>query len=188
VAMWSSSDPVNVDLVDLEAGESLDDNHVRIGEHCAVFGAAVYEYEESRADIGPAKVNHLFYPVISTKKMLDLVDGSDAVELEQFSMMIRTSRFKTVDEADFALEKVAELEGEIEGLVVNQFGEGLDSEEEELIRENFPKLDLDNVVIVSEGHPVPTIWAGLIAMVIGSFFFFGGIFLMISGDQTAMHD
>ena len=115
--------------------------------------------------------------------MLDLADEDNTMELEQFSMLIRTKRFKTVGDVDLAVAKLVELEEEKEGLVINQFdADGLDSEENQLISESFPKLDLDKVVLVAEGVDPPTILGALIAMAVGSFFFFGAGYLIISGD------
>src|SRR5262245_8898576 len=80
----SSSEPISVDLANLEGGARPDNFHLRIGPHAACYFATVYEYEYVKKhrlsrpkDATPeSKVVSSFYPIVSTsnpdvKKKLD---------------------------------------------------------------------------------------------------------------------
>ena len=71
VSSGASTDPTEIDLAALERGEATENNHLKIGEHIALYPATVYECKVSKFDTGEpgpnAKVNHCYYPIIRKK-------------------------------------------------------------------------------------------------------------------------
>ena len=190
VSMGTSAEPELVDLHALETGAEISNNHVKVGEHVAVFGACVYEYEES--SLGgmndSSKVTHLYYPIISdehdffqainrlAEKYGDPFDAPDAEwpDIDEFAVLVKTKRFSTIGSIPDGLQD----EGEVQGLVVNRIS-SLDSEEKQLVNQSFPRLDLNKVLILEQDrHPASLakslgMIAGGMVMVlisIGSFF------------------
>ncbi len=55
VSQGTSEEPVAVDLAELESGKNSDNNHIRIGEHVAVYSGCVYQYRQDKYDRGEPK-------------------------------------------------------------------------------------------------------------------------------------
>ena len=173
VSRGTSVEPAAVDLSKLEAGEAVPNNHVRIGEHIAVYAGCVYEYEQSKYESGDpnssTKVTHLFYPIISKTQAAKGIDN--------FAVMVKTNQFKTIGaipKSDFS-----EVTS-IQGLIINEI-DGLDSKEKDLVRSNFASIDFDKVLIL-EANRQPaslvkslgmTLGGGVIALLGIAWFFVG---------------
>jgi len=156
LSMGTSTEAVQVDLAALEKGEALENNHVLMGEHYADYAGCVYEYEE-----GNGRVTHTYYPVISEnhsffaglEKLAEKYDSINAAPesewptIDTFKVLVKTKRFKNVKSIPEGLGN----EDKIQGLVINLV-ESMDSEEEKLIKQTFPKLNIDDVLIVEEGR------------------------------------
>lgn len=187
VGRGASSKPVAVDLARLEAGEAAPNNHLRVGEHIALYPACVYSYQTTKHAAGDpspsAKVNYCFYPIISREHefirdlselnakyhgMGNVPDNIPAPEIRQFAILVKTRQFKTIG----AIPGDIDTADSVEGLVVNQI-DSLDGEEEKLIKESFPNLDVDRVLILEEGRRPASLvkslgmMAGGVALVLG---------------------
>ncbi|MCA9234065.1 MAG: hypothetical protein KDA44_01245 [Planctomycetales bacterium] len=165
VSNGTTDEPVDVALAEVEAGTVPENNHWRLGEHVALYNACVYEYEEERGgggDPGPgAKVNYCYYPVLSydhpvmvqlaklTQENgdIDNVPDAELPSLEDFAVLVKSKKFKTVGAIPNDWGSVDSLQG----LVINTIG-SLGSEEAEMFRESFPGLDTDKLVILEEGR------------------------------------
>lgn len=156
VSMGTSTEPEQVSLKALEQGEELKNNHVLITEHIAAYPGAVYEHYE-----GTGKVNHAHYPIISDDHKffdelnqlaekyngLDSAPDSEFPGIDDFKVLVKTREFKTID----SIPRQLTDETSVQGLVVNLVG-GLDSDEKKYFKQAYPKLDLDNVLIVEKGR------------------------------------
>ncbi len=188
VSGGTTAKPAAVDLAALERDEATDNNHVQIGEHVAVYGTAVYEYEESRfaaGEPGPdTKVNHCYYPIISPEhpfiealnKLVEEHGGLDNLpdevsfpEIADFAVLVKTRRFKTVGAIPGGLAD----EASVQGLVINRIA-SLGDEEEKLVKESFPSINLETVLILEEGRKPASLGKSLGML-------FGGLALAVLG-------
>lgn len=164
VSRNTAAEPEPVNLVKLEYGIAPPNNHIEIGEHMAVYEALVCAYDESRFgsdEPGPeTRVAYVYYPIISlshpflktpglapnNSESLYHEDGS--LRLDKFNVIVKSNRFGNV--SDLPLTRLQKEKG-VKGLVVNRIS-SLGSEERELLQESFPKLNLDEVIILQENR------------------------------------
>lgn len=162
VSSGTTAEPASVDLAALEQGQAADNNHMQIGEHFALYPAAVYEYESSGEPDPNTKVKKCYYPIISLKhpfvaalaKLAEEHGGLEKIpdnvpppDIRDFAVLVKTRRFKTVG----AIPDGLDGETSVQGLVINRIS-SLGSEEEKLIKENFPTANLDKVLILEDGR------------------------------------
>ena len=151
----TSREAKQVELAELEQGEAPTNTHLRISSHLALYGASVYEYEESKyssgAPSGSAKVNHCYYPIYSVEHPVMVAFANeeeiDEAQLGTFAVMVKTKRFKTVNSIPDGIDEAAS----VQGLVINRIG-SLDSEEKKLVKQSFPTVNFDKVLILEEGR------------------------------------
>jgi hypothetical protein len=150
VSQGTSAEPVAADLAALESGQEPPNPHMQLGAHLALYPELVYEVTQSKYASGvpgpTAKVNHCYYPIISPDHPV-VRSGDPNARLNQFAVLVRSKRFKTI--ADIPDE--SRQEASISGLVVNRI-QSLDKEERKLILESFPSLDLDKVLLLEDGR------------------------------------
>jgi hypothetical protein len=167
VSSGASAEPQLVELAKLESGSAPQDNHLKLEKHVAVYPAVIYSYSQSKYDKSAPKpttsVSFAYYPVISTEHPFV---GELAVYLarqkaapknqpptgpvpmiKKFKVLVKTKRFKTVGD----LPQMLKVEESLQGLVINKI-KTLDKKEAELIKQSFPTLDLDDILIVEEGR------------------------------------
>lgn len=197
----TTAQPVFVELAELEAGSGLLSNYVRIGPHIAVLPAAVYRYRcapgsAERLDRSSAAASHwgagdgqlvaCYYPIISRshpfivrleqfaqrRAVLPGGVGADSLpKLEQFAVLVKTSRYRRAEEIPQGVQPSPGLCG----LVVNRV-ESLGREERRFLQAGFPAVDFDRLWIVEEGRR-PSSPARCIAM-LGS-----GAVLVLAGAR-----
>jgi len=200
VSSNTQSDPVEVELADLESGEDPSNNYLKIGEHVALYPGAVYYCyvdESSGRDDDPGnKVEYCFYPIISTshpfmkeldafdEKMIEKYGNLDNVpdsepwpEVAGLKVLVKSRRFKTI--GALPLEIDDSVPG-VTGLVINQI-DSLGSEEEKLLKESLPELNMDDVLILEAGREpasglksVGMMGGGVLLIVVGIGLFFVG--------------
>ena len=175
VSSGTSSEPEVVDLAAFEKGEQPDNSCIQIQAHSAIYSASVYEYEASSYssnDPGPsAKVNHTYYPIISPSHPFnvrwdelaekygsfdDVPETEELPDLDTFVVLVKTERFKTVG----AIPDNVVDESSVSGLLVNRIS-GLDNEEKDLVRQNFPTVDPDKLLILEEGRKPSSLFKSL---------------------------
>ena len=192
VSSKTGATPMEVELADLEKSTQLENNFVRIGKHWSLYPATIYEYEtDSHVTRNPpsnSKVNHAYYPIISNShpiffkiQQLFVRYGNEAnipddqwPDINQFTVLVKTNKFKTIGSIpDDWVE--SDL---VQGLVINRI-ENLDSEEKNLIRQNFPQIDLEQVLIVEQDREPSSrskswgmMGGGGILILLGVFLFF----------------
>ncbi len=182
-----SSDPVLHDLSDLEQGGEIDNPHIKFGEHVAAYGGMIYEYEQKEgqgnAVHNGTKLTKAYYGIVSLdhpfiqeyNKLAERENNGEEIadsefpDFKNFTVLVKTKRYKTLGQMP---EDMLALEDGISGVVINQI-ESLDTEEKYLIRNSFPEVDIDKILILEEGRTPNTLIN--IAM-LG-----GGIVLIIAG-------
>jgi len=166
VASGCSAEPVTTELAKLEQGGTPENNHIQIGAHQRFYDATVYQYHQTRGQDGPPKdstsVDHAYIPIISNEhpffgEMGELLSKYGSVEdvpedtewpsIDNFAVLMKTKEFKTIGSIPDGLLAGAPFSG----LVVNRIGK-LDKEEAKLVRGNFPKVDLEKILIVEAGR------------------------------------
>ncbi len=152
-------------MADLEAGKKISGNHVVIGPHSAYYGATIFTYTQAKN--APKKkidenlsIGQTYYPVMaptnpSAKKIEELKkqyqDPNDIPEEEliaiptQFVLVVRTTRFKKVGEIPTS---VLQTDQQVQGMILNH--SKLPSDEAKLLRERFPTMNMDQVIILEE--------------------------------------
>lgn len=183
----TTSEPQDVEIKDLERGNIPFNNHVRVGKHVAVYPAAVFQYEQSSWFSGEpdrsTKVNYCYYPIVSTSHPLlrrlerlkrqyrgleNVPENVPLTDSRNIAMLVKTRRFKTIGAIPFTIETTAE----VHGVVTNKVS-SLGGDEAKLIKESFPNLDLDRVLILDVGR-TPTSLAASLGMICG-----GGVLILI---------
>jgi hypothetical protein len=150
-------------LAALEAGERVDNTHLKIGPHVACYPYAIYLYHRNEGDSskpGPnVNVTHTFYPIISVsnpdvkalERQRQQTDGK-VPPLSQCVVLVKTTRrFTTVGEVNSIAKSGIRQEPAIEGLVVNDIS-SLTADEKALIQKKIPNIDFNKVLILEEGR------------------------------------
>jgi len=183
----ASTEPVDVELADLEAGKPLPDNHIRIGLHHSMYNSSVIEYEyddAGRSDMKPSSpVNWIWTPLISdTHPYMDGIRrlkktygslkkvprGADWPAVKGFVVLLKSELYETVGDIPDGRKPYKS----VNGLVINQI-ESLDDDDKRLIRKKFPKIDFDKILIVEHGRKPSS--AAFSYSIIG----FGGMLILI---------
>jgi hypothetical protein len=180
VSRGATAEPAAVDLAALERGETPGNNHMRIGRHVALYPEAIFKSEVPESQVGPpgpgAKVNYCYYPIISHEhpfiqavaKLVANEGGPENVAdrpalpgINNFAVLVKTKRFKTVG----AIPDDPGNETAVQGLAINRI-ESLEDEAEKLIKQSFPTVDLEKVIILEDGRK-PASFAGSWGMMLG---------------------
>lgn len=182
VSAGTSSEPVNVELLDLENGKTLDNNYIRIGPHYRLYDASVYQYKvksNSEQPTAKTRVNRVYYPVYSTSgpfgKQMDVLmkkygsydklpenlPDNELLPTDNLSMIIKTSKYRSIGALPGGMVRCES----IEGLVINSI-ESLGSKERKLLESGFGKIDFSRVLILQQGRK-PTSTAVSLAMMGG---------------------
>lgn len=194
VRLASGRTPLNVELLELESGMIPETYFLEIGSHWAVYDALIYSYNEGQRNDSSdeLKLNYAFYPVISDQhpynvaidKLLEEygnnVPEKLIPEFRNFTVLVKTKRFKTVGDIPANWDYMES----IEGLVINRLGK-LESDEKALILDIFPALDLDTVLILEEGRSVSSIGLLILYFAGGGLFILGGLFLIFNKVRQA---
>lgn len=195
VSSGTSAEPLEVKLAEIEAGKVPHNNHIQLGRHIAVYAESFYAYSQSKysnSDPTPeTKVNYVYYPVISREHRFVADVAKFALQrgaggkkagpvppptLKDFAVLVKTKRFKTVGDIPDRLD----VEDSRQGLIVNKI-DSLDSDETKLIKQSFPAIDLDKVLILEDGR---TPSSGLMSwgmMIGGALIALGGVGLYLGG-------
>lgn len=152
----TSAEPALMSLAELESGVEPGNGHVLIEQHIADFAGCVYEYEEKSN-----KVTHAFYPVISQEHSffkelnelyekypnIDDAPESEYPKIEDFRVLVKTKRYKTVNSIPKGLKPM----DNVQGLVINLV-ETVSEEEKKMIKSSFPRLNFEKVLIVEDNR------------------------------------
>lgn len=182
VSSTATVDPIEIDLAAVERGETPTNNHWRLGEHIAVYGACVYQYRQSKYETGEpgrsTKLDYCYYPVLSyehpfIQQFGEAESGAD-VPLNDFRVLVKTKKYQTLG----AIPEGLGNQESVQGLVVNLIS-GLDSEEKDLFTGSFPGLDTDKLLLLEAGRAPASVGKslGMIA---------GGLALMVGAGLTFM--
>ncbi len=196
VSTNATAEPVVMDLAKLEAGEKVVNNHIKLGEHHALYDSSIYSFKTKKKGKvepgGNVKVDYTFYPIVSSTnpdmKELDKLKAKfgslDKVPIEidfpvpaHFVVLVKTKRFKKID--DIPLDFVR-AENSIRGLVINEIS-SLTREEKQLIKDDFPKIDFNKIVILEDGRSPSSSETSIGAMVAGGCCCFAGLIGVVGG-------
>jgi hypothetical protein len=190
----SSAEPVAVELAELEAGQELPNIHIQLGHHWKVWDELIYSYRLKKGqseDDPAAKVSYAYYPLVSSShphsiafdqieatyaNMAD-VPGDAWPTLQKFKILVRTEEFKTV--GGLRKDLTWTDANELTGLVVNDVRH-LGSGERGLLKESYPGLRLDEVLIVEEGRRPKSLASCLMWMGGGGALVLLGLYLVFS--------
>jgi hypothetical protein len=200
LAANSTPNAVSVDLAQLEAGSSPNNNHVKIGPHYAYYRDMVYTYEEAadHQEHPTDKVTVAYYPIVSTshpdaQELEEMVKNSKGSKIEEkdlprmnhFVLLVKTKKFKTIGDIQ-TLQPVVRVEN-VQGLLGNEV-EPLDKGDKDLILQRFPNLNVEKVMILEPdrkpmdaGNAVTMMIGGGVMLLIGIPLGLGGLFLFIRG-------
>jgi hypothetical protein len=176
----ASAEPVLVDLAKVEADPKVD-NHLKIGTHYALYDNAVYSFKTKGNRFQRAenvKVDYVFYPIVSAsnpdmqeltrlEKQFGNIDNvPDEIDLpipEHFAVLVKTRRFSHVRDIP---QDFFRKEASIQGLVINEVS-SLTSAEKNLIKDSFPQINFDKVLILEDGRRPTSPQAAIATMATG---------------------
>jgi hypothetical protein len=154
----AKDEPVEISTVDLESGKIPENCHVVVKDAVALYPSSVYHYKKSKystkAPDESTRITDALYPVISKKHPFfqALMTGKTSDKqleeaLSSFGVIVKTTSFGTVGGIPQQMKDGVQLQG----LILNHI-EKLDSKDEQLLRNSFPKLDPTKVVILEEAR------------------------------------
>ncbi|MCI0742281.1 MAG: hypothetical protein L0Y72_24885 [Gemmataceae bacterium] len=191
VSSGASAEPAAAELVKLEGGEDPANNHLRVGRHLGLYSESVFSYRKKRGDDGPpsdaTSVSYCFYPILSPghpflielKNLTEKFPKGIPLDVpvpsaDSFAVLVKTHRFKTIGD----IPKMPLPEESVQGLIINQIS-SLGKDEQQLLKERFPRADFSKVLILQDGRSPAPLWkwggmiggGGLLILVgIGMFF------------------
>ncbi len=192
----ASAEPVAVDLAKLESGKAPDNPHVKVGEHVAIYSVGVYEYRKTAGANGVnarTEITEYFYPLISDEHpflrglkalvakhggLENVPDDAEWPQVDSFRVLVKTTRFGTVGEIPQSMERV----DSIQGVFINTI-DPLDSKTKELLRQQFPNVDVDKVLVLQEGRAPSGLAWGLVKVIGPAAIALVGVFLLIPRRQ-----
>lgn len=195
VSHGASTEAVEVDLATLEAGDALPDSHIRLGPHIALYPMCYYEYRKGKHEHGEpgpgTSLTCTYYPVISNEhsflqafqawnESLESADDQSAIQpppaIGQFAVLVKSDEFSILGEIPDDFGSVPS----VQGLVINTI-ESLDDEETNLLRQNFPGLDVEQVLILEKDRQPAGLGKSLGAIVGGGVISLAGVAWMLAG-------
>ncbi len=187
VSSGTSSEPLAVNLAQLEAGDVPSNPHLAIGSHYALYGGCIYEFEQSKYGSGQpspsSKVTMCYYPIVSQEHPLiqAIADESEDFDFKNLAVVVKTKRYKTFGALP---DDLIAQESSVQGLLINRI-DSLDAEEKKLLRESFPSVDVDKVMILQEGRKPSSIFLSLGMMLGGMVLSLLGIGSFFIGSATS---
>jgi len=184
VSSGASGKATEMNLAGLEKGEDLANPHIRLDAHWALYPVCIFEYEGVGQARDHHKVNYTYYPVISPEHPflvtlakleeeygdLDKAPEEKLPEIEDFAVLVKTKRFGTVGAIP---DDILPAES-VQGLVVNRISK-LETEECRLLRESFPKINLDKVLLLDSDRRPTSVLGSYGLMLLGLLVVAGGI-------------
>ncbi|MEO0794408.1 MAG: hypothetical protein AAFX93_04575 [Verrucomicrobiota bacterium] len=192
VSQKTSDTASDVELLAIEKSQELENNYIRVGKHWAIYPGSIYEYQADKNETGEpsnsAKVNYTYYPIISNDHPYNVaIDGliakygdpslipeGEYPTFGQFFVLVKSKKFKTIG----AIPDIWGDEESVQGLVVNRINE-LDNEELGLLKQSFPLVDMNKVLILEEGREPSSAGKSIGMMAGGVVLALFGLFLMI---------
>jgi hypothetical protein len=152
VSRGASEQPEDVDLAKLEAGERPGQNHIRLGKHLRLYPSLIFATPKSQKDSKDPPVSYSFYPIISPShpelarvRIEDVAAAGDDMHLREFTVLVRTEQFTRLGQVPHG----PAVENSIQGMVINSIS-SLSSDEAKLIKDSFPNLDTNRIVILEQ--------------------------------------
>ncbi len=144
VSQGTSETPTDVKVEDLEAGQRPNQNHVRLGKHVRLYPMTVYVISRRDEKSPDPVIRECFFPVVSTKKGFVPAAGADKVTVpKDFVVLACTRQFDHLNQ----IPKDMVVTNELKGMVVNSI-KSLNADEAKLIKEAFPNIDPNQLLIV----------------------------------------
>lgn len=187
VSKGTTIEPADIELAAIEDGSADTSNaHIRIGSHYPAYFELIYWGEEDSE-----KIDYVYYPILSEKhpfvvkvdalfeKYPDGIPDKEIPELKNFSVLVKSSRYKTLDEIPEGFDPSRF----IQGLAINKIA-SLKSDELELMKSSFPSFDQTKVVVLEQGRTPsgPTKQYGMMGG--GGLLAILGLFWMIGGARS----
>ena len=187
--------PSATKLIDIEKGNKITNNYLILGEHWAFYSSCVYYDSTSKYDRnvkGRTKVDYAYYPALSIEHPymitlekleeqygdLSKVPGRKFPKLENIHVLIKTEKFKTVGEIPAYIDSKKNMKG----LIINSIS-SLNDDERKLIKESFPKVNFNKLVIIEEGREPCSITNSFTMMGGGVLIIFIGMAIAFKGDD-----
>ncbi len=166
ISQKARADATEMRLEDVETGKQVDNLHIKIGEHFAMYPTAIISYERTgRAHQKyleeHTRLEDVHYPILSNshpfiQKLIYLSDKYGDLDKvpdgligrpENFSVLVKTKRIKRArDMPDCVL-----IENNLRGVIVNPI-KGPSRKTKRLFKERYPKVDFDKVLLLEEGR------------------------------------
>ena len=175
----STTEPIEVSLLDVEQDQIPESSHWKLGPHFALYPGCIYQYSQSKHDHSEpdrfTKIDYCYYPVFSQdhpyiQKLVEVFgryeDDEDIPEEafplpENCRVLIKTKVFKTIGDIPDELDLVDSRQGLVINLVSN-----LKDDEIKLLKTNFRGLDENNLYILEEGRKPKSAFV-VLAMILG---------------------
>jgi hypothetical protein len=198
VSSGTTTEPIAVNLVDVEKGKVPDNSHWNLGEHVAVYDTGVYEYSQSKYDTSEpdagTSITHYYYPVLSSEHpflaqlrslsekygSVESIPAEEVPALTDIAVIVKTKQFDTIGSIPSSWEIVPNLQG----LVINRIS-SLSRKEAELLQGGLPGLNTEKLLILEAGRQ-PASTAKSLGMISGgAIVALAGVAWMFAGKQQS---
>ncbi len=184
VSGGTTPEPQKVDLARLEAGEQVENNHILVGEHAAVYGATVYAYKDDSLN-ARTPLEYVYYPIFSPEVpsiviygelkeqygSWDNIPDGERPLIGNFAVLVKTRRFKTFGAIPNDLIR---KESSVKGLVINRIKK-LGAEESRLLKQSFPMINIEKVLILDQDRRPASFLRSWGFMILGAILILGGL-------------
>jgi hypothetical protein len=179
----AQAEPARVELTDIKRGQPLENHHVVIGPHYALYVATVYSYRttETNKPFDPRSrdpkrpIDYCFYAIVpltdeAAKKRAEPGDDQTPYQLPRnIRVIVKTRRYKTLGEIP---KQDVRREESVQGTMVNEI-RPLGEEERQLLKDGLEGVKLDEVWVLEEGRE-PSASAKSVGMLVcGGLMFLG---------------
>jgi len=180
--------PVIATLKDIEDKGEAPENWLTLSADLAAYDGIVYSFMGKEGD-PDASIMYAYYPLLSHdnphaqnilklnasyKEEEDAIPPEEIPVLENFTVLVKTDKWKKYKDIPWGLE--ADLI--IKGMIINEL-DPIKHDEVDFLKQSFPKLDLDKVLILEEGRtpgpisiPLLMIGGGLLVFLVPFIGFF----------------
>jgi len=107
------------------------------------------------------------------------IPDAEYPEVDTFRVLVKTKRFKT----ESSIPNGISSDDSLKGLVINLI-RSMDAEEKKLIKQSFPKVNIDDVIILEDGREPASMMVSLGMIGGGILLALAGLAWMLSGFRS----
>lgn len=152
ISKQSKPDQASRARLEIESGAADTSNaHIKVGSHFPVYFELIY-YGEENTD----KIQYVYYPILSAEHPFvqglatlyeKYIPEEKIPQVGEFSVLVKSKRYSNTSELPEGFDEAES----VQGLVINKIS-NLKDEELDLLRQSFPSLNPEKILVLEEGR------------------------------------